>query len=102
MVLLEMPPWQVKQSKSGCAGVRPQLRLTSNRLAMWDGVHGDNQAGLEASYAILHGRWSSTSTTMFPLSFFAALPEVYQPDQKTLLTDLFEWLVPGCLKTLQL
>ena len=34
-------------------------------------------------------------------SFLAALPEAYQPDQKTLLTDLFEWLVPACLKTLQ-
>ena len=34
-------------------------------------------------------------------SFLAALPEAFQPDQKTLLTDLFEWLVPACLRTLQ-
>ena len=33
-------------------------------------------------------------------SFIASLPPAFTDEQKSLLDDLFDWLVPGCLKVL--
>ena len=34
-------------------------------------------------------------------SYLSQLPETFSPEQKTLLSELFEWLVPACLKTIK-
>ena len=34
-------------------------------------------------------------------SYLASLPESFSGEQKTLLSDLFEWLVPACLKIIK-
>ena len=34
-------------------------------------------------------------------SFLAELPESFSEEQKGLLADLFEWLVPACLKVIK-
>ena len=34
-------------------------------------------------------------------SYLASLPDSFTGEQKTLLSDLFEWLVPACLKMIK-
>ena len=34
-------------------------------------------------------------------SYLASLPDSFSEEQKTLLSDLFEWLVPACLKMIK-
>ena len=34
-------------------------------------------------------------------SYLASLPDSFSGEQKTLLSDLFEWLVPACLKMIK-
>ena len=38
-----------------CQGVRPQLCISCNSFPVWDGLHGDEQAGLATPDAILPG-----------------------------------------------
>ena len=35
------------------------------------------------------------------LSYLASLPESFSEEQKSLLSDMFEWLVPACLKLIK-
>ena len=35
------------------------------------------------------------------LSYLASLPESFSQEQKNLMSDLFEWLVPACLKMIK-